>query len=284
MLKSEQQIEKFAKSCKEFVDTNNFDGIDLDFEWPGKDEKHQFTLLVKTVRKYMKEKILTNAFAVGNAALEGYDLKELEKYLDNFHLMTYDLKGIWNRRLGFHTDIRLIKEKAEYFLSKGIPRHKIFIGLSEYGRAFGTSLHKFKPNDFCGKCLTTKWFYTFAEICELLTNGWTYSNDSLAKSSYVYSISDNIWIGFDSIDDINDKIEYIKSEKFGAMIWEITQDDFENKCNRGFMPILNSVASLMDTSEKSNTRLLPMNGSSNNIAVNLYFLGTLLLILELELN
>lgn len=66
------------------------------------------------------------------------------------------------------------------------------------------------------------------------------------------------------------------------MIWEITQDDFTKKCNQSYMPILNNIVSLMDTVEKSTTRHLSMNGSPNNFLVKLYFLSTLLFVIDFE--
>lgn len=50
--------------------------------------------------------------------------------------------------------------------------------------------------------------FLFLQICELIANGWIYNKDLTAKSSYVYSTSINIWIGFDFVDDIRNKVRF----------------------------------------------------------------------------
>jgi chitinase len=58
-----------------------------------------------------------------------------------------------------------------------------------------------------------------------------------------YAYAGNQWVGFDSIESVRRKAEYIKSSGFGgAMIWSVDMDDFSNMCCLEAFPLLRTVA------------------------------------------
>ena len=51
------------------------------------------------------------------------------------------------------------------------------------------------------------------------------------------------WVGYDDADMIIHKGKYILSKNLGgAVVWDISMDDFQNSCNGGINPLLSSLS------------------------------------------
>jgi GH18 family chitinase len=58
-----------------------------------------------------------------------------------------------------------------------------------------------------------------------------------------YAVKGNQWIGFDDLQSIKDKIEFLKSERLGgAMVWSIDTDDFKGLCGHEKYPLLKTIS------------------------------------------
>ena len=61
-----------------------------------------------------------------------------------------------------------------------------------------------------------------------------------------YAYKDNQWVGFDDIDTIRRKSEYIRSMGLGGgMVWALDLDDFNNRCGLGRHPLMNTIKSVL---------------------------------------
>lgn len=95
-----------------WVRTHNFDGIDLDWEYPAWEElggrpqdKENFVSLVQELRAAIDAEaqrtgkprlLLTLAVAAGYDKIDtGYDIPRIRDYVDYVSVMTYDLHGQW---------------------------------------------------------------------------------------------------------------------------------------------------------------------------------------------
>ncbi|WP_373312815.1 glycosyl hydrolase family 18 protein [Deefgea tanakiae] len=122
----QDRINTFAKSAVAFLEKYDFDGIDLDYEYPTSmndagspddwriSNKHRSELfkgymaLTKTLRAELdkaaaakgKYFILTIASPSSGYLLRGMEDFEAVKYLDFVNIMTYDLHGAWNHFVG----------------------------------------------------------------------------------------------------------------------------------------------------------------------------------------
>jgi chitinase len=141
---------KFAASCVEFCQTYNFDGVDLDWEYPA----------IRVVEARLPIRLTSDcwcgpfrdAFDAASVDLQlsmatpvaavnldaGYDLPTLAKGLDFFNIMTYDIHGAWDspKVVGANTDMPYIFNAVKYFLNAGVSPNKLVLGLAAYGRTY----------------------------------------------------------------------------------------------------------------------------------------------------
>jgi chitinase len=153
----------FVDSIVRFLQQFDFDGIDIDWEYPGADgavpdadtpaDAANYLQLIKDLRAGMdwlgaktgKHYRLSSAIPAGKSKLDVINWTEVSKYMDRLYVMTYDLTGAWEREISHHTPLRVntgattglsAATTIEYLQSQyGVPANKLMIGAANYGRA-----------------------------------------------------------------------------------------------------------------------------------------------------
>nr|CAD7425114.1 unnamed protein product [Timema monikensis] len=92
---------EFIRSVLQFLDMYDFDGLDLDWEYPGAEDlggrrtdKEHFSLLVEELSEVFAPRgwLLSASVSPSRFRLEdGYDVPRLNKHLDFINIMTFDL-------------------------------------------------------------------------------------------------------------------------------------------------------------------------------------------------
>lgn len=102
----------FVSHAVQFVSQYGFDGLDLDYEYPGYDgvstDKAGFTALVQELRVAFEPHgwELTAAVSASKSTTDnGYDVPELSAALDAIHIMSYDLHGSWENQVNHHSPL-----------------------------------------------------------------------------------------------------------------------------------------------------------------------------------
>jgi chitinase len=104
---------KFVREAVKFVEKNNFDGLDLDWEYPGcwqteckeerRKDKKAFTAWVRELSEAFEPRglLLSTAVSPSKKIIDfGYEVAEIAKYFDWIAVMTYDYHGHWDKKTG----------------------------------------------------------------------------------------------------------------------------------------------------------------------------------------
>lgn len=170
--------------------------------------------------------LLTCAVGVGIETVEnGYEIDKISENLDFINLMTYDLHGPWETKLGHNAPLKARldddeKDKklnlefvVDYWLSKGAPKEKLILGVATYGRSFrlGQS-SKHSPGDVSvgkgrsGRFSGEAGFLTYYEICQNINKeSWVLKFDEIQKVPYSYS--NKHWVSFDDVKSVEIKVK-----------------------------------------------------------------------------
>lgn len=245
----------FIQSLKVTLEQYQLDGVDLDWEFPGsgsKNRMHFSQLLHEIRREYQREHrtyILSVAVAApATIAYMSYDVREINSYADYVNIMTYDyhfyakempqtgLNAPLYRRHDEHAIFGTLNINASvhYWLSQGLAKSKLVIGLPTYGHTFqlvspfntriGAPASSYGRVGMIG-------FASYSEICWFRRHNIYVHQvyDVEACSPYLYAGTE--WISYEDERSLECKANYIKENGFGgAMIFSLNTDDFGEYC------------------------------------------------------
>ncbi|KAJ2864476.1 hypothetical protein GGI22_001712, partial [Coemansia erecta] len=164
LVKDTSASNPFIKNIVNFVESNNLDGIDIDWEYPGRagndgniiDEANDtpnYLVFVKNLRAAFtskfgaSKKLITMAVRVQPFDVNGSPSKDVSgfaKVVDFANIMQYDINGAWLATTGPNAPLNYEKGKAtplsfvtaiEAWTGAGWPASQINVGLAFYGRA-----------------------------------------------------------------------------------------------------------------------------------------------------
>jgi len=152
----------FIKSAVELIRKYGFDGLDLDWEYPGNrdgrpEDKRHFTTLVRELRitfdgfGYM----LTGAFGASQQIADSaYELAELSRLMDHIHIMCYDYHGSWDKRTYHNAPLystlgdKSVQFSVDYFLRQGVNPKSLYWGFHFTEELFYFQMPTWRVMDF----------------------------------------------------------------------------------------------------------------------------------------
>ena len=252
MALSKQSRHLFLDSVVRFIDRNQLDGLDIDWEYPAQpgagnrfrpEDRHNYTLLFKEARKrFDKEEkrlhrrlFLTTAAGALSDFLANTEMAQVQKYVDTVNLMAYDYYEPSDDQItGNHaplftdpSDPRKISadQSVRDFEQAGVPVSKIVLGVPFYGHSWGevddVNHGLFRP----GKPVKNAFAHYGSIQATMINNGFTRYWDSAASVPYLYSADKKIFVSYDDPESLALKCKYVLDHKLGGMMfWEYAAD------------------------------------------------------------
>ena len=253
---------KFVTSCvdmfikgqfaAEVTDPGVFDGIDIDWEYPGacgatcnwrNEDGENFTALMNEFRTQLNNTrsglLLTAAMPASTGLREKINVLGILPFVDWMNLMTYDFHGTWEPYgpTNHHSNL-LIKHNdpsnpqmsvdgavADY-LNSGVPVDHLVVGIPFYGHGWARVAAGFTNGLYqsAGSIPRGTWERGVDDYKVLKTKGYPEFWDADAQASWLYNGS--VFWTFDSPLAVKAKMRYISARKLkGVMFWELSGDD-----------------------------------------------------------
>jgi len=266
---------RFTQHVIEFLLKHNFDGLDLDWEYPkcwqvdckkGPDsDKQAFSAWIRELHTAFQPHglLLSAAVSPSNKVIDaGYEVPMLSKYLDWIAVMTYDYHGHWDKKTGHVAPMYHHPESTNpmfnanftmnYWKELGADPKKLIMGMPTYGQAFSlinpseNGLNSPARKGEAGKFTRAAGFLAYYEICDKIRNqGYTVVNDPTGSMG-PYAVKGRQWVGYDDIAMIRYKSEWVVQNGYGGgMIWALDLDDFRGNCGCGTHPLLRTINQVM---------------------------------------
>ncbi len=225
-----------------------FDGIDIDWEYPHKEDAANYVALLTLFRQKMEAVrpglLLNIAVGTSLAQYEDTDMGVVGKLVDQIGLMTYDFAGPWSGITGFVAPLRMdegrhrgtVEGTVNAYLAAGVPPAKLMMGVPFYGYGWHQVLEENNGLYQEGEPIHGDKPYRY--IAPLIEHSTVY-RDAASQAPWLFD-GDVFWTYEDPV-SIQRKAEFARERGLGGfMIWELGEDTADaqllQSAHRGLAP------------------------------------------------
>ncbi|KAL2859990.1 glycoside hydrolase superfamily [Aspergillus lucknowensis] len=258
----------FTDNIVKFVEDNELDGVDFDWEYPGADDipgsqpgsaqdGSNYLDFLKLLRaKLSDDKSIAIAAPASYWYLRNFPIEEIAEVVDYIVYMTYDLHGQWDVGnewvspgcpggdcLRSHVNITETMAALAMVTKAGVPANKLIVGVSSYGRSFKMAdagctgpMCKYlgernQSPAAKGECTGTGGYISDAEIATLKRVNevkWDEWHDEESDST-IFVYKDVEWVAYMDPDVKKSRREKYKKLNFGGTSdWAVDLQDSDN--------------------------------------------------------
>jgi len=255
-----EKTKTFVKECVRVIKEFQFDGIDIDWEYPCYEEhsgrpdvdKKNFTTFMRAIRSGIdtlgkeldREFLLTAAFGANTGQMDCIEYGEVSKFMDYINMMTYDFNGTWSPDANHNSPLYSPAKGYEGSLDlafkllreRDVPAKKINLGVAFYGRTIkgfkGKEPAMYAEHD--GKTDVERYplhegmplYYRIVDEIADYEEKW----DEAAQTPYLINKKDSSFVSYDNEKSIRLKAQYALDNKCaGVIIWDATGDYMEKR-------------------------------------------------------
>ncbi|KAK8076337.1 hypothetical protein PG994_003609 [Apiospora phragmitis] len=244
MVKSEANQDAFFESLISFMALHDFDGVDLDWEYPVAEDRggisEDFDNYVHMLAR-LRNRLNGTGHRVGiSITLVGSpDQDEPVQGLADWTKSRHLTDGVWDKTVNSigpyafaHTNLTEIQLGLELLWRNNINPQRVNLGLGFYGRSFTmkdpSCMHagcEFIDGAHGGECTGTPGVLSAAEINRIIKDGATVTFDEKEAVKIVTWDTDQ-WVSWDDAQTLKIKQDYANKRCLGGtMIWAIDLDD-----------------------------------------------------------
>ncbi|MFC4451290.1 glycoside hydrolase family 18 protein [Halorussus aquaticus] len=246
-----ERRERFARTAIELVRQYNFDGIDIDWEYPDgtirESDPHNLTLLLREIRTQLdaaeqkdgQRYELSMAASANPSIIDTQEVGAFSDDVDYLNVMNYDFHGTWDDRTHFNAPLYPVPDAPNakpaftadhamrYWAGKPIAKRKLTFGLPFYGRTFESVQNEHADDHGLFQSFEGGSARSFGDIAENLRHGtdYEYHWHPEARVPWLYSEADDVFVSYDDRHSVKEKTKYTVDNGFGGMMcWELSQD------------------------------------------------------------
>jgi chitinase len=249
----------FAQSAINFMKINGFDGIDIDWEFPKKEENNNYTQLLGELRQQLnnasttdgKKYLLTTALSASPYQLSPSDyadapydlnstvLKTTSEYVDFINVMTYDYHGTWENTTNHQAPLYKSSSDQSYnsdklnadwsvkkYLSAGVEAKDIVLGVPLYSPTWAGVKPGSNNDGLFQSATPVNDPLLYRDIHDQVgTNGYQYYWDDSAKVPYIYNSQKQEFSTYEDKQSVLGKVNYVEEQGLGGIFfWQLLGD------------------------------------------------------------
>ncbi|KFA70057.1 hypothetical protein S40285_09374 [Stachybotrys chlorohalonatus IBT 40285] len=258
---SPEAQDAFISSLVKVMNTYGFDRLDLDWEYPvapdrsgrGEDFENFVTFMERLRKRFndwgMSRKGISLTLPSSYWYLQHFDIKNLERSVDWFNIMSYDIHGSWDIDneftgpwLNSHTNLTEIQMALDLLWRNDIDPDKVVMGMSFYSRSFTLASPqctqpgcRVVSGGNAGRCSGTTGVLLHPEIQDIIREH-DLTPTLYRDAAYKAVAWGDQWVSFDDVATWRLKNNLFRSQCIsGIMVWAASQDD-ENGTNIRALP------------------------------------------------
>lgn len=233
----------------EYIQQHHMQGIDIDWEVPGNQEKTieedkvNLNCFVQALKEKMNEVLENSLLTIAIPGIpfgdHRFDYIFLNEYIDYYNVMSYDanIDGNTSHLCPLYPNPKIkrnysIDEAYQKLIQFGIKKEKIIISAAFYGKVY--QLEELPQDDVVlakkAKYIPAQYengvaHYDYIQSHYTKENGYEHFFDATACASYLYHPKMQVFITYDDAISVKEKAVYAKKHQVGVMFWDLGGDN-----------------------------------------------------------